>query len=362
MKRTETYKVIGMMSGTSLDGLDLAYCTFTLNQSEWAFEINLCCTIPYPEDIFLKLQRATTLSTEDLLELDALLGDYMGKQVCTFLKENRIENSEVDLIASHGHTIFHQPKRGFTFQIGNGNRINHLTGISVINDFRSRDVALGGEGAPLVPMGDLKLFNEYTACLNLGGISNVSFQKNGERLAFDICPVNMLLNTLSQQIGLNYDSEGAIAKKGRYDAEVYAIFEQAELSKKGKKFSLGFEWIEKNYLIPLSKLIVPIENKLFTSVEYIAKTISSCLNEHVKGKVLITGGGAHNQFLIEQISSFCPSLEIIVPEKVIVDNKEALIFGFLGVLRMRNEVNCLKSVTGARMDNCGGTIISSFNS
>ncbi|MBN2235971.1 MAG: anhydro-N-acetylmuramic acid kinase, partial [Bacteroidales bacterium] len=197
----EIYQVIGIMSGTSLDGLDIAYCTFR-KEKDWKFEILLAETIDYPMGWITRLRNLPQSSASEYAKTHADYGHFIGKEIKKFIQKHQID---VDFISSHGHTIFHQPELGFTAQIGDGAAIAAETEISVINDFRSMDIAFKGQGAPLVPIGDRYLFSEFDFRLNLGGFANISFEKNGSTYAFDIAPANIALNHFANQIDLAFD-------------------------------------------------------------------------------------------------------------------------------------------------------------
>ena len=234
---------IGLMSGTSLDGLDICYSAFSQNpDSSWNFEILVTETVSYPESWEHKLKTATSVSAADLLALNSEYGFYLGQQVADFINRHKLQ--QIDVIASHGHTVFHQPERKFTVQIGDGRAIKILNNYPVVYDFRSNDVLLGGNGAPLVPIGDRFLFGEFDACLNLGGFSNISTEKDGKRIAFDICPVNIVLNHHAKKLGKKYDKGGKIAQTGEIDAAVLRQLNDLRFySQQGPK-SLGTEWLE----------------------------------------------------------------------------------------------------------------------
>jgi anhydro-N-acetylmuramic acid kinase len=346
-----TYNVIGIMSGTSLDGIDICYCSFFLSKTDkWSYRINAAATFIIDVDLKNKLRTATTSSGLELALLHNQVGDYIGYSIKQFIKENKID--AVDFISSHGHTIFHQPEKKLTLQIGNGANISAITKLPVICDFRTSDLALSGNGAPLVPIGDQLLFTEYDYCLNLGGIANISYQKE-ERIAFDICPTNIILNKLANELGKEYDENGDIAKSGKIDNTLLNELNKLEYYQKPHPKSLGIEWVEQNISPILNNYKISIEDKLCTFTEHIAQQISVQLK---KGSSLfITGGGAFNSFLIQRLRENS-NVKIVIPIKEIINFKEALIFGFLGVLRFRNEINTLKSVTGARFDNIGGCI------
>ncbi len=344
--------VIGIMSGTSLDGVDLAYCHFKQLDSKWLYDVIEAETVKYPDNLSLKLSQAMTMTALDLAFLDNELGRFIAQSVNIFMVDFK---DDVELISSHGHTVFHQPGLGLTTQIGNGNIIAALTGKDTVFDLRTMDVALGGQGAPLVPIGDELLFGPYDICLNLGGISNLSYRHNGQRKAFDISPCNIALNYLAQQLGHSYDANGNIAKQGQINHTLLQKLNQLEYYQRQDHKSLGREWIDRHFLPLLPQSGISIEDQLRTVCEHIAEQIARVCNA-TKGKsLLITGGGAHNHFLIELIRQKFQG-EVIIPDRVTIDFKEAIIFAFLGVLRANGINNCLASVTGAQHDACGGIL------
>lgn len=347
----EKYNVIGVMSGTSLDGLDIAYCSFQ-REERWSYKILRATTIPYEPEWKSRLEGLLTADARSLAESHVRFGEYVGEKVRSLIEENE---ASPDYIACHGHTIFHQPENGLTLQIGDGNAIAAETGIPVIYDFRSRDVALGGQGAPLVPIGDRMLFPEYDCCLNLGGIANISYEDEGERLAFDVCPANMLLNKLSGELGKPFDKGGQLSKAGTVNPALLEALNGLDYFKIKKAKTLGKEWFEQKISPLISKGTLDGRDKLRTAVEHIAYQISESFPWKERGKVLVTGGGALNSFLVEKIREKS-TLEVVVPLEDLVHFKEALVFAFLGVLRVRHEINCLASVTGARQDSCCGVI------
>jgi anhydro-N-acetylmuramic acid kinase len=348
------YNAIGTMSGTSLDGLDLAYCSFELLEDKWSFLINSAETISFPEQLQRKLAQSKKLSGLDLMKLHNELGNFIGNAVAEFIQTNNIDKAKIDGIASHGHTVFHQPEIKLTTQIGNGANIAAIAMLPVICDFRTYDVALNGQGAPLVPIGDKNLFSAYDYCINLGGIANISFEENKERIAFDICPVNLVLNKLAQELGETYDKNGDLAQSGKIDLALLDQLNTLSYYKKSPPKSLGMEQIEARVfpIIQLSK--ISTTDKLRTFVEHIAIQIANTISTTNK-KILLTGGGTFNTYLSDRIKANTAN-EIIIPSKQLIDFKEALIFAFLGVLRLRKESNCLKSVTGANQNNIGGCI------
>ena len=347
MKKKGDIEVIGLMSGTSLDGLDMAWCHFTDSEAP-QFAVLAAKTVEYPSILKSKLGDAVSLGAEELFALDAQLGQWMGKQVEAFMTGR---SGKPDLIASHGHTIFHQPDRGFTVQIGNAAHLYAITGIRIISDFRSLDVALGGQGAPLVPIGDDLLFGKYNYCLNLGGIANISYRANGVRKAFDICACNMILNYLAQRDGKEYDDGGKLARSGNCIPELLVALNKWSYLAEPAPKSLGFEQISAE-IFPLFSTSYAVNDLLNTCVEHIADQISAASPE--AGSLLMTGGGAHNNWLRERLAVKRPDLELIYPDPMIVNFKEAIVFAFLGALHEWGKVNVLSSVTGAARDHISG--------
>lgn len=340
------------MSGTSLDGLDLCSVSFQLISGRWEFDILNSETIKYAEKLKDKLRSATRINSQELLKLNVELGQLFAGLTKQFIKSNQLN---VDYVASHGHTIFHQPEKGFTLQIGSGQEIANSLQLPVICDFRSKDVSLQGQGAPLVPIGDQLLFSEYDACVNFGGIANVSFQKNGERIAFDICPFNMGLNFLANQLGLEYDSSGEIARGGNLIHELLNDLNDLEYYNQPYPKSLGVEWFNTHCLPLIDNEEYGLEDRLHTFSHHIAYQLATVFNSFEGESVLMTGGGVYNSFIIELIDKQTEKI-ISIPSKEIIDFKEALIFAFLGVLRVKNQVNVLKSVTGAIKNSVSGVI------
>ena len=347
----KTYFAIGLMSGTSLDGLDICYAKFQ-NITNWEFEILKTETIPYSPEWKNRLQNAILLSAEDLLALDKEYGFYLGEKTQEFISKNNI--TDLDFIASHGHTVFHQPQRKFTLQIGDGRAIKLTTKKPVIYDFRSQDVLMGGNGAPLVPIGDELLFSQYDACLNLGGFSNISLQKKHQRIAFDISPVNVVLNYFAEKLGKNYDENGDFARNGAINFKILEQLNALTFYQKSAPKSLGVEFVNSE-IFPLLKDETP-ENIIATFTEHIAEQIAKVFNDNQLKTVLVTGGGTFNTYLLEKIREKSHT-ELIVPDENIINFKEALIFAFMGVLRLRNEVNVLCSATGSSENHCSGILV-----
>lgn len=347
-----TFHAIGLMSGTSLDGLDLCFAKFTKENNVWNYEILQAETLPYSDLWTEKLQNSINLKAEELLELNSKFGFFLAKKTQEFIEKNSLKN--IDVIASHGHTVFHQPEKKYTLQIGDGRAIKILTKIPVVYDFRTQDVFLGGNGAPLVPIGDELLFSEVDACLNLGGFSNISFNKKGKRIAFDICPVNIVFNYFTKYLGKNFDENGEFAKKGKVNSGILEMLNSLKFYHQNPPKSLGIEWVNE-FIFPKLRTESP-ENNLATFTEHVAFQISEIFKKEDLKRVLCTGGGTYNTYLLERIRHFSET-EIIVPEKKVIDYKEALIFAFMGVLKINNEINVLSSATGSSEDHITGILV-----
>jgi len=355
MKKT-TYHVIGLMSGTSLDGLDIAYCRFIKKNEAWEFSILKTKSVNYNLILKEKLKNSITLYGSELIHFHNNYGIWLGKEVKKFMETHQIE---VDFVASHGHTVFHRPEIGLTYQIGSGQHIANITNTKVICDFRTNDVALGGQGAPLVPIGDQLLFGNYDFCLNLGGISNISYQHKNQRIAFDISPVNMLLNYFCKDTDLGYDDGGKLARKGTINTELLEKLNALSYYKKAHPKSLGYEWFSDQILPLIKDHDDTKQNLLRTSVAHIAMQIAQTIlqAEPKKSSVLVSGGGTKNTFLIECLQEkLGDQVQVIIPTEEIIEYKEALIFAFMGILRARGENNALQSVTGAQKDSSSGAI------
>lgn len=341
---------IGLMSGSSLDGLDIALVRFQYDGNNYDFSILDADTLPYSDEWKQQLADAFHKQPNELDALDKAYGKYLGEQVKQFVASR---HAKPDFVTSHGHTIFHKPEQHYTLQIGDGQALADACGLTVVNDFRTEDVLKGGQGAPLVPIGDTLLFGDYDICLNIGGIANVSYDDEGKRMAYDICMANQALNYLANLEGLPYDKDGALAQSGEMEITLlkklnhdpyYGLFPPKSL---GREF---FETRQKDLLTGLSTA-----DMLATFTEHIALQIALAVSILPKGKMLVTGGGAKNKFLIERIQARSYH-QVVVPDTQIVDYKEALVFALLGLLRMEGRANVLASVTGAPTDSCSGKI------
>lgn len=346
-------EILGLMSGTSLDGLDIAHVSFAFEADNVSFELLHCQTFNYPSSVLKKLEKVTKLSAEELQLFDKELGTCFAEMVNSFLLENTITKKQIVAIASHGHTVFHQPHLGFTLQIGCGSTIAFQTGMDVINDFRSLDVIAGGQGAPLVPIGDLHLFgNKADAFLNLGGFSNISFQKHGQMQAFDISPANLPSNLLMQSIGQSYDHDGQLAQSGNIIPTLLEQLNSLAYYTKAAPKSLGVEWMNEHYM-PLFDTKANLADLLRTHTEHVAIQVAHILNKEKLTSVFITGGGAKNSYFLKRLRTHFNGA-CIIPEKEIIDFKEALVFAFLGARHLRGEPTNVPSVTGASQELCTG--------
>ena len=354
----KNWYVIGLMSGTSLDGVDLAYVKISRKRG-YHFEILKTESVNYSEIWKNRLKNAFGYSGEKLTKIHADYGLFLGELASDFIAKNKIEN--LDFIASHGHTIYHDPGQNYTLQIGSGAHLACRSGVKVICDFRVQDVAMGGQGAPLVPIGDMLLFSDYDFCLNIGGFANVSFDYLDERIAYDICPANIVLNHFTRLQGFDYDDKGRMASKGSINEALLTRLNALPFYEQEQPKSLGYEFIADVVLPIFADFDIALEDKLRTFIEHSAIQISDNINEasvnfdKVELQVLITGGGALNDFMIERIRDLA-NAQIVIPSKEIIEFKEALLFAFLGVLKDQEEVNCLKSVTGAIKDHSSGVI------
>ncbi|WP_046758450.1 anhydro-N-acetylmuramic acid kinase [Kordia jejudonensis] len=345
-----SYKVIGVMSGTSLDGIDLAYIHFQ-KTARWTFSILKAETIPYTKELENELREAIHYEKEKLAQFDTYYTKYLANVILSFIKKHNL--TTIDAVCSHGHTILHQPEKGITYQIGNQEILAEIIQQKVVCDFRVQDVALGGQGAPLVPIGDELLFSEYDYCVNLGGFANVSFHKEGKRIAYDICPVNIVLNKYAKQIGFDYDDKGKLAKSGEYLRALGSELDNLSYYKQKPPKSLGLEWVQQEIFPRLESTKRKQIDILRTFTEHIANQIAK--NFKIRSNILITGGGAYNDYLLSRIK-FYKDVHIVKPSDELIEYKEAVIFGFLGIRKLRDEVNCLKSVTGAIKNHSSGKV------
>ncbi|MCG2460461.1 anhydro-N-acetylmuramic acid kinase [Flavobacteriaceae bacterium F89] len=357
MHQSKTYKTLGLMSGTSLDGLDLAYCHIWQTENRWQYDIKKTKSVAYDDDMRDKLKNSIYLPADELLIFHNIYGTWLGKQVKAFVSDL---NLSVDFVSSHGHTTHHQPQKGITFQIGSGQHLANACGLKTICDFRANDVALGGQGAPLVPIGDRLFFGGYDFCLNLGGIANISFEKEGQRIAYDIGLANMILNHITQQHRLPYDAGGRLARSGKINSDLLQKLNALEFYRLPFPKSVGYEWFVQEVVPSVTEAKDSMENLLHTAIHHICEQIAAqVLNNTQKpaSSLLVTGGGALNDFLMETLQKKLGNrAEVVLPSKTVIEYKEALIFALMGVLRWEGKINCLSSVTGAKRDCTGGVL------
>jgi anhydro-N-acetylmuramic acid kinase len=356
------------MSGSSLDGLDIAFAEFHENAGKWNYEILKADCYPYSGEWIIRLKGATTLNALDYQSLHVDYGHYLGQQVNKFIEENELQY-KVALIASHGHTTFHIPAKKMTAQLGDGAAIAAETKLPVVSDLRAMDVALGGQGAPIVPIGEKLLLGNYDYFLNIGGISNISVNRDSSSgsgyIAFDICAANRVLNMLANDAGKEYDKDGEMAAQGKVNNSLLKKLNALDYYRQPYPKSLANDFGTDIVYPILKKEGIALTDALRTYSEHIVvqikNTIASLNNEQrTTGnlQLLCTGGGAFNIFLIKQLKEQLEELnvEVIVPDKQLVNYKEALIMALIGVLRWREEYNVMSSVTGAARDSVGGAL------
>lgn len=353
-----SYHVIGIMSGTSRDGVDFAEITIDVKNRKFTYQFGKTATFPYPDYWKNTLAVADQFDNSEIKYLDKKYTLYLAEQIKKFIADNHLKN--IDAVCSHGHTIFHQPENSYTLQIGNQPELAEFLNLKVVCDFRIQDVLKGGQGAPLVPVGDELFFSEYAACINLGGFSNISLKEDNRRIAFDICPVNIVLNKYAEKLGFDFDDKGEMAKSGKVNSSLLKKLNQLEFYQLSAPKSLGKEWVRENIFPLLEKSNLSEKDILATFTTHIAQQLAVVINNIPEGKILLTGGGVYNDFLMQQLKELASSI-LVIPEEKLIDYKEALIFGLLGVLKLRGEINVLKSVTGAKENHCSGKIYSSKN-
>ncbi|MEL6558500.1 MAG: anhydro-N-acetylmuramic acid kinase [Bacteroidota bacterium] len=360
MGNSEKVAGIGLMSGTSLDGLDMAYCEFYVSEDRYDFKIACAETINYSDDWKNELTFDPNVSAYDLKKLDLKFGSWIGLQVNEFINTHQLKPS---FIASHGHTWFHEPENRINLQIGDGYEIYRLTRIPVINDFRSLDIRMGGQGAPLVPIGDELLFPAYDCCVNLGGFANISGKAGGKRISFDVMPFNLLLNFCSRKLGLAFDAGGEMASSGKLISALKSDLEKLKYFSDSPPKSLGVEWLHREvFPILESYKGEKIADLLYTYTLFSAEQLLQSFDVFDRYRtVLLTGGGAYNQYFVEQLKLMSGDrTKIILPDPGVIDFKEAMVFAFLGLLRLDNKINCLNQVTGASKSVSGGIIYDQF--
>lgn len=366
---SKEYRVIGLMSGTSLDGLDIAYCYFSEQDNQWTYHIEHAECIPYSNQWHLRLQKLMFQDAITYLQTHVQFGHLLGTLVNNFIVQHELQG-KIDFIASHGQTIYHQPENQMTSQIGDGAAISIKTGLPVVCDLRTCDIAAGGQGAPIVPICDKILFAEHLFCLNIGGIANISCKlPNGKIIGYDTSGANLILNQLANDLHLKFDAEGAVAASGILNEPLLQAMNAPHYFDRPYPKSLSAGWVRKSMGGILAKnKHLSVADKLCTSVEHIAMQIAKEIKRIAQQEgialshqqtMLITGGGALNTFLISRIAALAP-IEVVVPDAQTVKFKEALAMAFIGILRMRQQANCLSAVTGASYDVVGGAIYNSL--
>ncbi len=350
------YRAIGLMSGSSLDGLDIAFIEFTETAGKWNFEILAADCIPYNQHWKDRLQHAINLSAFEYALLHTEYGHYTGQQVNDFIERHNLQH-KVHLIASHGHTTFHSPAQKMTAQLGDGAAIAVETKLTVITDLRAMDVAAGGQGAPIVPIGEKLLFPGYDYFLNIGGIANVSFNKESY-IAFDVCAANRVLNMLAAEEGLEYDKDGTLAASGIVNEVLLKELNKLDYYGKPYPKSLANDFGTDIVFPLIKKCRLATKDALRTYTEHICDKIFDAAGNEVNAKMLVTGGGAFNSFLMERLKEkiALKNIELVVPDEKIIAYKEALIMALLGVLRWREEATVIPSVTGASTATIGGAM------
>lgn len=355
------YKAIGLMSGSSLDGLDIAYCSFTLNEQTFDWQLLKGETVAFSEQWQSRLKYLSQQNAEVYAKTHTYLGYYFGDLCNDFIKRNQLQP---DLIASHGHTVFHNPEARYSAQIGDGAAIAATTGIRTIDNFRIQDIALNGEGAPIAPIADQYLLPGYDFYLNLGGIANVSCKTENSFVAFDISGANQVLNQLAQEVGMPYDNRGQLAASGK---PVNDLFKKANglnyLTKPYPK-SLSNQWVQTELVSLFLEDPSSVEDKLCTMVHHIAYQLHQAIGQIIKVeklhqpmyKMVATGGGVYNDFLIKTIKTYNPGIELNIPTASIIEFKEAALMALMGVLRIAKIPNTIHAVTGAKRDTIGGAI------
>jgi len=345
------------MSGTSLDGLDLCYSHISKDEDKWSFEIIETKSVSYSDDMQSELKDSIYLKADELLQFHNTYGTWLGQQAKQFISEKKLE---VDFIASHGHTTHHQPENGLTFQIGSGQHIANESLLKVICDFRTNDVALGGQGAPLVPIGDQLFFGEYDFCLNLGGISNISLEQKGKRIAYDIGLANMILNYITRRIDLDFDKGGALARSGRINTNMLDRLNGLKYYLLPHPKSIGYEWFVEEVVPIVDITDDTTENLLHTAIHHVCEKVAQQVKLNTtkeESSLFVTGGGALNTFMIEVLQDkLGEATTVVVPEKELIEFKEAVVFALMGALRIEKEINVLKSVTGAKRDSSSGVV------
>ena len=347
---------LGLMSGTSLDGLDIALCYF---EPEYQLLHSRC--FEFTDDLkqrVLPFMTDQAQSIDELMILDRDLATFAAEAILIFLHDHRIDAKEVNAIGYHGQTLRHRPDEGCSLQIGNPHILAEMTGIDVIADFRRRDLAAGGEGAPLVPAFHHFLTEKMRrpfALLNLGGIANLSlFCENGEIQGFDTGPANTLIDQwIYQHTGVNFDAEGEWAASGAINQPLLeALLEEPYFQRSAPKSTgretFNLEWL--NHKLTYFGELSP-EDIQATLTELTAVTIADAL-KHAKlnnCQLILCGGGARNRYLVERLTTHLPDFTIIASDLLgwSADAMEAAAFAWLAWAFKNKKAGNIPAVTGA---------------
>ena len=357
------YRAIGVMSGTALGGLDIVFAELQEAAGSWKYTIGAADRYPYSSDWKEKIRKATSLSSVDYLSLHTAYGHYIGKEVRRFIAEHALDY-QVQLVVSHGHASFHLPEQRLTAQLGAGSAIAAETGINVVSDLRAMDMALGGNGAPIVPMGEKLLFGEYQCFLNIGSIVNIACHTPEEVISFDICPANKVLNMLAAQAGETYDPGGKMAATGEVKQPLLQILNELEYYSMPYPKYLSIDFAT-DVIFPLLKghntndaMRTYVEHVAVQTVNALVQLYPEAATGTLRPKLLVTGGGANNTFLVNRILGLAEAMqiEVIIPDQNIINFKEALVMALIGILRWREENNVLAAITGAERDSIGGAV------
>ncbi|HNF71013.1 MAG TPA: anhydro-N-acetylmuramic acid kinase [Chitinophagaceae bacterium] len=354
--RAMIYQVIGCMSGSSMDGLDIAFCILEEQAGQWKADISISECVAFDSRWNELLPRLTQLTARELLLEHSRLGHWIGVQIKQFIERHQLEH-RVHFIGSHGHTVFHEPASGMTFQLGEGAAIAAETGLPVISDLRSMDVALGGQGAPVVPIGELVLWKSFTYFLNIGGIANISLHEDGKVSAFDVCAANRVLNLLASERNQVFDAEGTLAASGQLNNDLLNELNSLSYYNVPPPKSLANEFGTETVYRLIKKYPIPVEDQLRTYCEHIVQQIDRVVPGG-KARMMLSGGGALNTFLVNRLREVLEQkeIEVILPDRQTIEYKEALVMALMAALRWREETNVLESVTGARRSSAGGAL------
>lgn len=352
------YTVVGLMSGSSLDGLDIACVRFSGTQENIQWEMPVPpTTVPLPQHLLTNMKLLHSATDAQVEELHLALGEFYGKAVSSFCT---MQSVEIDLVASHGHTVRHKPHEGYSLQIGDGDKIAQYSGIPSVTQFRSIDIQKGGQGAPLAPVVEHYLFGEYKLFLNLGGIANISLHRPEKVIAFDVCPANQLLNHLSNMLGSPYDDKGAIATRGNSNQALLQELNSDPYHHLAFPKSLDNNYVRNNFIRKLDKSTIAVEDKLATCVQYIAEALKREIAAIIKGdninEILVTGGGAYNDYLLDLLQQELGSIKLVLPKDDIIQHKESMLMALCGYLFLNKKPNSFASATGASEDTINGVL------